>query len=112
MESNRTGTKAILVVQSDIRRELEPDFLKWYDEEHIPERLAVPGFLAARRFRATDQIIGNTVAVPEQSPPQHLIVYELESPDVLRSEAYQHMIRNPSDWTRRMRSSFGCARST
>ena len=22
----------------------------WYDEEHLPERLSCPGFLAARRF--------------------------------------------------------------
>ena len=46
------AAKTLLVVLSDIRPELEADYLRWYDEEHIPQRLAVPGFLGAARYAA------------------------------------------------------------
>ena len=32
----------------------EAEFNDWYDAEHLPQLRAVPGVLAARRFRATD----------------------------------------------------------
>ena len=30
--------------------EMEEAFNAWYDSEHIPLRMAVPGFLGARRY--------------------------------------------------------------
>ena len=33
----------------------EAAFNAWYDEEHVPLRLGVPGFLNARRYRAPDE---------------------------------------------------------
>lgn len=101
-----TQNRTLLVVLSDIARELEPDFVRWYDEEHIPQRLAVPGFRSAARFEAGPQVFSGSLNIPAQPPPRHLAVYEMDGPEVLESEAYQRLISNPSEWTKRIRSTF------
>ena len=76
----------------DCPLELEDDFDRWYDEEHIPKRLAVPGFTAAARFHA------------EWGGPRHLAVYHTTSPEVFSSAEYaevKHGLGNTA-LTRRM----------
>ena len=47
--------KGILLVQSRPTSPAEADtYHRWYDETHIPELLAVEGFVSARRMRAED----------------------------------------------------------
>jgi hypothetical protein len=70
----------------------EDEFNDWYDHEHIPLRMAVPGFRSAQRYRA-------------EGTRNYLVVYEMDSPAVLRSPAYLAVKNNPSDRTRRMLSS-------
>lgn len=65
------------------------DFLDFHDREHIPERLAVPGFKHGRRFVST------------RDPNSFLLVYEVASTDVLTSPAYLERQNDPTDWTRR-----------
>jgi hypothetical protein len=75
----------------------EAGFNAWYDEEHVPLRLEVPGFLSARRYR-----------VPEGSPyaaedgPKYLALYDLESVDVLRTRAYLRLAEERSERERDM----------
>jgi hypothetical protein len=73
----------------------EDAFNTWYDEEHVPLRLNVPGFLSARRYRA---------ASPD-TDRQYLALYDLASLDVLRSEAYLRLPREPSERERAMLAS-------
>jgi hypothetical protein len=63
----------------------EGEFNAWYDEEHVPLRLAVPGFLNARRYKAA-----------EADGPRYLALYELESVDVLKTNQYQGLARERS----------------
>jgi hypothetical protein len=70
----------------------ENEFNDWYDNEHIPLRMAVPGFRSAQRYR----VMGTR---------NYLAVYEMDSPAVLQSPAYLEVKNNPSDLTRRMLSS-------
>lgn len=100
------GAKTLLVVLSDIADELVPDYLTWYDEEHIPQRLAVPGFVRASRYEAGPPVFSAGLVQPEQPPPRHLAIYEMTSGAVLASEPYRQLIANPTDWTRRIRSTF------
>lgn len=79
----------LLMVWADVPAPLEPDFNRWYNEEHIAERLAVPGFLSAARYEAV------------KGGPKHLACYELESPAVLEGPAYKRVQANPTPWTRR-----------
>ena len=68
--------RALLMVRSDTRPEIETGWNNWYHTEHIPSRLNIPGFLSGRR----------SVAV--KGEPKYLSVYDLTSVDVLTSEAY------------------------
>lgn len=73
------------------------EFNAWYDTEHIPERLRVPGFINAERWLGADD--------PEVS----IATYDLESLDVLRSPSYRAIAyENLSPWSRRMVG--GCER--
>ena len=63
----------------------EDEFHDWYDNEHLPARLTVPGFESAARYRAADG----------QMPPW-LAVYEIE-PGTLDSPAYKALYANNSD---------------
>ncbi len=62
--------RALLMVRSDTRPEIETGWNNWYHTEHIPSRLNIPGFLSGRR----------SVAV--KGEPKYLSVYDLTSIDV------------------------------
>lgn len=80
----------MLIVLCDVPSDMEEEFNRWWNEEHLAERLTVPGVLSAARYEA---ISGG---------PKHLTVYELESPDVIESKPYQQYHRNPTEWSKRM----------
>ena len=57
----------------------EEEFNRWYEEVHLSDILAVPGFVSARRFEAADaQMTG---------PAKHrfMTLYEIESDDIGQS---------------------------
>jgi hypothetical protein len=64
----------------------EAEFHDWYDHEHGPARLAVPGFGRAYRYRALDG-----------EKPSWLALYELDRPDVIDSPEYKALGANASD---------------
>jgi len=67
----------------------EPEFNDWYDREHIPLRMACPGFVSAQRYRAT-------------ASASYLAVYEMGEPGDLATPQYSKVKGEPSDLTRRM----------
>jgi hypothetical protein len=79
----------LLMVWTDVPADKEAEFNRWYNEEHLAERLAVPGFLAAARYEAV------------KGGPKHLAYYELESAAVLDSAAYKKVQASPTPWTQR-----------
>lgn len=83
----------------DVLPEAEEDFNRWYAEQHLPERLGVPGFLRGRRYRAA------------RGTPKYFTLYETESTEVLRSPAYLARLNNPTDWTRRVLPTMGYVRN-
>jgi hypothetical protein len=86
--AQKKGT-GLLMVWTDVPAEHEAEFNRWYNEEHLAERLAVPGFLSAARYEAV------------RGGPKHLAYYELESVAVLESETYKYVQDHPTEWTRR-----------
>ncbi len=74
--------RALLMVWTDIPAALEVDFNDWYDREHMRERVELPGFIRGRRFEAVS------------ANPKYLVVYEVESADVLFSEPYLRLKQN------------------
>jgi hypothetical protein len=84
----KKGT-ALLMVWADVPADKEAEFNRWYNDEHLAERLAVPGFLDGARYEAV------------KGGPKHLAVYELEGTAVLDSPAYKKVSANPTPWTQR-----------
>jgi len=55
----------------------EDEFNRWYNEQHLYDCLATPGFLHAQRFELADtQIIEGS-----KSPWRYMVIYELETDD-------------------------------
>ena len=49
----------IMVVMMDVEPEHEAEFNRWYDEEHLVERLEIPGYVSARRFKLEEVYLGD-----------------------------------------------------
>ena len=93
MATKKGATKkgsGLLMVWADVPAKQEEEFNRWYNEEHVEDLLSIPGVLNAARYEA---ISGG---------PKYLACYELESPDVIESDAYQKQRANRSDWSKRM----------
>jgi len=84
----------LLAVWTDIPAAVEDDFNRWYNEEHLAERLAIPGFLTARRY------------VSLEGTPKYIALYDTVDAQVLQSDAYLKVSNNPTPWTQRVRPQF------
>ncbi|KAK4939806.1 hypothetical protein LTR10_019979 [Elasticomyces elasticus] len=62
---------------------------EWWTYEHLPERIAIPGFRRARRY----------YSVSENSKSQYLVCYEVSSLDIFTSPAYMDALNNPTPGT-------------
>jgi len=72
---------------------MEEEFNAWYDSEHLPERLSIPGFRSARRWVAPH--------APANSG-KYLATYELDSLQVLQTPDYlAHVGDNFTPWSKR-----------
>ena len=81
---------AVLIMMVDVEPGQEDAFNLWYNEQHIPEMLALPGVRAARRFESV------------QGGAKYLAVYEIDEPAVLDSPEFIRW-RDGSESTQRMR---------
>ena len=75
--------RGIFMVYVDIDARHAQEFNKWYNEEHLPELLSVPGILSAARYEAV------------KGGPQCLACYELESVAVMQTPAFTSRPRTP-----------------
>ena len=76
------GGRAVVLVRFDaVPHEIEAEWNRWYDDTHIPARLALPGFIGARRFRGYE------------GEARYLTLYELENADAVAGEAYRELKR-------------------
>jgi hypothetical protein len=84
--------KGFLLVLMQPPATIEEEFNAWYDTEHVPERLAVPGVETALRFCSTTG-----------AAPKYLAIYDLTAESVLDTDAYRKVAgENSSPWTRRV----------
>ncbi|MGH8059511.1 MAG: hypothetical protein ACREOH_20120 [Candidatus Entotheonellia bacterium] len=80
----------IFLVYTDVDPHVEDEFNAWYNTEHLPELLSLPGVLDAARY------------VAYKGTPKYLAVYEIASADALKSAEFQKWRANPSPWSRRI----------
>ncbi|WP_397453072.1 hypothetical protein [Pseudomonas sp. NA-150] len=82
---------ATLAVLMEAPSSLEEEFNDWYDTEHFPQRIALPGFLKGRRW------------VCLHSWPRYLAVYDLVDSSALRTCEYLSVSgQHSTPWSRRV----------
>jgi hypothetical protein len=89
---SETDTPWLYIVHTDIPDDIVDEYNAWYDQEHLPRLVTVPGVIRARRYAAT---AGN---------PQYLTAYELTDPNAFESPEGLQARKTP--WTAKMRSLF------
>jgi hypothetical protein len=94
MKGQKGEPKGVLAIWNDLDPKIETDYHEWYWQEHLLERLAIPGFLTARRYEGVG------------SGPKYFSFYLTTSVEVLRTPEYLQRIHNPTEWTRRCMASF------
>ena len=86
--------KGLLTAWMNIPPDYEEEFNRWYNTEHLQERIRIPGFLTARRYLSLE------------GKPKYFALYELEEPGVLSREPYQKVLQNPTPWSQRTMALF------
>ena len=76
----------VLVVTMDVDPEDEAEFNKWYNEQHLPERMEIPGYVSARRFRLEEG----------DGALKYLCIWEMEDGSPLQSKMYQEQNADPT----------------
>ena len=79
--------RGAVAIWHDIAPEGRDEFYAWHGLEHMPERLAIPGFLRGRRYVAVE------------GAPEFFNLYETDSTAVLTGAAYLARLNDPTPWT-------------
>lgn len=80
---------AAMLLSFDVVAEAIAEHDHWHTQEHLPERLSIPGFVRGTRW----------VALAGQ--PRYFVMYEVEQLATLTSAAYLERLNHPSPWTAR-----------
>lgn len=88
------GMTGILAIWNDCDPAGEQHFDRWYQREHLPERVGVPGFRFGRRYEA---VWGDR---------RFFAYYEVDDVAVLSSPAYLARLDQPTPWTIQAMGSF------
>lgn len=86
------GLPWLYVVHTDVPDDVAAEYNAWYDEEHLPRLVRVPGIIRARRYASPDR------------HPRYLTAYELSDRDAFVSPEGLKARQTP--WTERMRALF------
>lgn len=77
----------MLFVASDVEPADEADFNRWYDREHVEERVRIPGFLSGARY------------VSLEGGRKYLGLYRTESLAVFGSPGYRAAFEKQTPWS-------------
>lgn len=80
------GTGAV-AIWHDIAPEGRDAFYAWHGREHMPERVAIPGFRRGRRYVALEADL------------EFFNLYEVSDPAVLTGADYKARLNDPTPWT-------------
>ncbi len=83
-----TQRRGMLMIWTNVPADAEADFNRWYDREHVAERVAMPGFLFGRRYRAAID-----------APLRYLALYGTQDIEALSSPGYLAVLGQQSPWS-------------
>lgn len=84
-------SKYVFSAAMDVEPGKDAIFNEVYDQEHVPMLLKVPGVIAVTRFKTEELTIiigGQRRTVVVETEPKYNSFYEIESPEVLVSDAW------------------------
>lgn len=84
----------IYFVQLDISQELEEEFNRIYDAEHVPNLLTVTGVRSRTRYRLESADVDGVA--------RYAAIYEIDSPDLPDSAVWREQ-SNKGEWITRIR---------
>ena len=82
--------RAAILIQFSVDADATAEHDDWHTHEHMPERLALPGFLRGTRWTGL------------RDRADYCTLYELDSLEALDSDAYRQRLNNPTAWTSKM----------
>jgi hypothetical protein len=84
--------KCILLVLCEIDAEVESEWNRWYDAEHLPAALACPGVVRGQRYRSTGDVSLTDHGQRQRAGTvAYTTVYEIEGPEVLETPEFKAM---------------------
>ncbi|MGH7911877.1 MAG: hypothetical protein ACREOV_09155 [Candidatus Dormibacteraceae bacterium] len=94
-----------LAIWNGIDESDEVEFNAWHTQQHLPERVSIPGFLRGRRYV-------NASGVGPTDGGRYFTLYEVRELETLASPPYLRRLDRPTPWTARMVSRFRNSRRT
>lgn len=93
-ETAGASQPGVLFVLNDVAKGMDEEFTRWYQQQHLTERLTLPGFVRARRYRSVD------------GQPNYMVVYDCDRVETLASVPYLERLNHPTAWTQKIMPHF------
>jgi hypothetical protein len=84
------GGLGLFVGWYDTDPAFQPELDRWHSEEHMPERIALPGFRTGQRYKSGSE------------DWQYCVIYRTADIQTFISESYLNILNKPTQWTRAM----------
>ncbi len=88
--------EAVVAIWNGIAPEARAQFYDWHTNEHMPERVGIPGFRRGRRY----------IAANADTAPEFFTLYEADTMQVLQGSDYANRLNNPTPGTRTTTAQF------
>jgi hypothetical protein len=82
--------RAAVAMWWDVAPERKAEWEDWHSSEHMPERVAIPGFLRGSRW------------IAESGEPSYFVLYEATKLGAITGGAYVERLNNPTPWSLKM----------
>ena len=82
--------QAAVAMWWDVAPEMRAEWEDWHSSEHMPERLAIPGFLRGTRWATLS------------GEPSYFVCYEVTQLTSITSGPYLERLNNPTPWSKKM----------
>ena len=81
--------EAVVAIWNGIAPEARDQFYDWHTNEHMPERVGIPGFRRGRRY----------IAATADTSPEFFTLYEADTMQVLQGSDYANRLNDPTPGT-------------
>ena len=82
--------EAVIAIWNGIAPEAREAFYEWHNNEHMPERVGIPGFRRGRRF----------IATAPDTHPEFFTLYETDTMEVVKGQGYANRLNDPTPATK------------